>query len=87
MLNKLQQKVTKLQSSLDLQMHMQTELESELKEKNKEIDARGNEVSVLNIKSSDKNDPKLTAPDPGKEGSCLLLCSVSLKGCGSCVIY
>ena len=45
MLNKLQQKVTKLQSSLDLQMHMQTELESELKEKNKEIDARGNEVS------------------------------------------
>ena len=46
MLNKLQQKVTKLQSSLDLQMHMQTELESELKEKNKEIDARGNEVST-----------------------------------------
>ena len=44
MLNKLQQKVTKLQSSLDLQMHMQSELESELKEKNKEIDARGNEV-------------------------------------------
>ncbi|XP_020618809.1 myosin-15-like [Orbicella faveolata] len=40
MLNKLQQKVTKLQSSLDLQMHMQSELESELKEKNKEIDAR-----------------------------------------------
>lgn len=63
MLNKLQQKVTKLQSSLNLQMHMQTELESELKEKNKEIDARGNEVSVLNIKSSDKNDPKLTAPE------------------------
>lgn len=46
MLNKLQQKVTKLQSSLDLQMHMQTELESELKEKNKEVDARGNEVST-----------------------------------------
>jgi len=44
MLNKLQQKVAKLQSSLDLQIHMQSELESELKEKNKEIDARGNEV-------------------------------------------
>ena len=42
MLNKLQQKVSKLQSSLDLQMHVQTELENELTEKNKEIDARGN---------------------------------------------
>ena len=63
MLNKLQQKVTKLQSSLDLQMHMQTELESELKEKNKEIDARGNEVRVEIIKSSDENEPKLTAPE------------------------
>lgn len=42
MLNKLQQKVAKLQSSLDLQMHVQSELENELTEKNKEIDARGN---------------------------------------------
>ena len=50
MLNKLQQKVAKLQSSLDLQIHMQSELESELKEKNKEIDARGNEVLKSQIK-------------------------------------
>ena len=42
MLNKLQQKVSKLQSSLDLQVHVQSELENELTEKNKEIDARGN---------------------------------------------
>lgn len=42
MLSKLQQRVTKLQASLDLQMHVQSELESEVTEKNKEIDARGN---------------------------------------------
>lgn len=41
MLNKLQQKVTKLQNSLDLQMRVQSELEAELTEKNKELDARG----------------------------------------------
>lgn len=41
MLNKLQQKVTKLQNSLDLQMRVQSELEGELTEKNKELDARG----------------------------------------------
>ena len=77
MLNKLQQKVAKLQSSLDLQMHMQTELESELKEKNKEIDARGNEVSVLIIKSSDKNEPMLMAPETRgrKEQEKCLVCS------------
>ena len=43
MMNKLQQKVSKLQSSLDLQVHVQAELETELSEKNKEIDSRGNE--------------------------------------------
>ena len=41
MLNKLQQKVTKLQASLDLQVHVQSELESDLTEKNKEIDRKG----------------------------------------------
>lgn len=46
MLNKLQQKVSKLQSSLDLQVHVQSELENELTEKNKEIDARGNGQNV-----------------------------------------
>ena len=41
MLNKLQQKVTKLQASLDSQAHLQSDLEAEVTEKNKEIDARG----------------------------------------------
>ena len=41
MLKELQQKVTKLQASLDLQMHMQSDLEGELTEKNKEIDGKG----------------------------------------------
>ena len=41
MLNKLQQKLTKLQNSLDLQMRVQSELEAELTEKNTELDARG----------------------------------------------
>ena len=41
LLNKLQQKVSKLQTSLDLQVHMQAELENELSERNKEIDSRG----------------------------------------------
>lgn len=41
MLNKLQQKVTKLQASLDSQAHLQSDLEAEVTEKNKEIDTRG----------------------------------------------
>ena len=47
MLSKLQQKVTKLQNSLDLQMHVQSELEAELTEKNKEIDSRGTVIGNL----------------------------------------
>ena len=45
MLNKLQQKVTKLQASLDLQTHVQSELETDLTEKNKEIDRKGTNAS------------------------------------------
>lgn len=47
MLSKLQQRVTKLQASLDLQMHVQSELESEVTEKNKEIDARDSTIIGL----------------------------------------
>lgn len=49
MMNKLQQKVSKLQSSLDLQVHVQAELETELSEKNKEIDSR--DANIIGLRS------------------------------------
>ncbi|XP_074620148.1 uncharacterized protein LOC141878959 [Acropora palmata] len=49
LLNKLQQKVSKLQTSLDLQVHMQAELENELSEKNKEIDSR--DAIIIGLRS------------------------------------
>lgn len=49
MLNKLQQKVTKLQNSLDLQIRVQSELEAELTEKNQELDARGTYMRNTNL--------------------------------------
>ncbi|KAJ7376316.1 hypothetical protein OS493_035456 [Desmophyllum pertusum] len=48
MLKELQQKVTKLQASLDLQMHMQSDLEGELTEKNKEID--GKDATIIELR-------------------------------------
>ena len=57
MLNKLQQKVTKLQNSLDLQMCVQSELEAELTEKNTELDARGKRMRNTNLyKLNNQND-------------------------------
>lgn len=57
MLNKLQQKVTKLQNSLDLQMRVQSELEAELTEKNTELDARGKRMRNTNLyKLNNQND-------------------------------
>lgn len=50
MLNKLQQKVTKLQASLDSQAHLQSDLEAEVTEKNKEIDARGKKEQRKHLK-------------------------------------
>ena len=50
MLNKLNQKVNKLQMSLASQAQIQSELEQEVAEKNKDIDEKGMTPILINLK-------------------------------------